>query len=484
MIESFFVFLLFLFGASLSFILLYSIAQIQLVRRYLKAAKPVPLQPKIPQKKVLIQLPIFNEPYVIDRLLKSISLLKHPKTLLEIQVLDDSNDGSEKINEEMVLAMAAEGTPIRYVHRLERTGYKAGALKEGLTQSEAEFVGIFDADFVPDPSFLETTLPFFNDPKIGMVQSCWDHLNDSDSLITRLQAFGLDAHFSVEQVGRNQGGNFINFNGTAGIWRRACIEDAGNWSADTLTEDLDLSYRAQLKGWKFIYLEDLKSPAELPPIMSALRSQQYRWTKGGAETARKHLLHVLRSEKNWNDKFQAIFHLLNSSVFLCICLSALISVPILLLKDQFPAYRNYFIYSSVFLVSFISISALYAVSSIQKKASKWEGWKYYLRYFPQFLAFSMGLSFHNAIAVSEAYLGRKSAFVRTPKFKDTQNLQGRMYLGKGITFYFWMELLLFFYFTGACIYAIFFTDFSLFLFHIFLATGYGMVVYHSFINPK
>ena len=482
--EIVFVSLLSLFAFALLFILLYSLAQIQLVIRYLKAAFIAPISSEIPSEKVLIQLPIYNEPYVVERLITAVLRIKHPKHLLEIQVLDDSTDGSENTNRKLVELLYSQGHPLKYIHRENRIGYKAGALKDGLAQSDAKYIAIFDADFVPSEHFIEKTLPFFNDSKVGMVQSCWEHLNAEDSLMTRLQAFGLDAHFSVEQVGRNSGGNFINFNGTAGIWRRTCIEDAGNWSADTLTEDLDLSYRAQLKGWKFIYLEMLKSPAELPPIMSALRSQQYRWTKGGAETARKHLLNVLRSNKSWNDKIHAVFHLLNSSVFICIFLSAVISVPILLLKEDFPQYQDYFIYSSVFLISFISISVLYAVASIQKRPTKVEGWKYYLRYFPQFLAFSMGLSFHNAIAVSEAFLGRKTAFVRTPKFKNTKDLKGRLYLGRGITLFFWVELLLFFYFTAACIFAVCNFDYSLLLFHLFLASGYGLVVYHSLINPK
>lgn len=484
--EVLFITFLSFFGLALLFIFVYSIAQIQLVGRYLK--KTVPEKPTLKLEnypKVCIQLPIFNEMYVATRLLEAVVKIEYPKHLLEIQVLDDSTDETQEILKTTIKDLTANGININYIHRKDRTGYKAGALKNAIPLTNAELIAIFDADFIPSTDFLLETVPHFKNEKVGLVQTCWEHLNKNYSLLTKLQAFALDAHFSVEQVGRNAKNNFINFNGTAGIWRKECIIDAGNWSADTLTEDLDLSYRAQLKNWKFIYLENLKSPAELPPVMSALRSQQYRWTKGGAETAKKHLWRVLSSHKSFADKWHAFFHLLNSSIFVSILLSGIISVPILLLKQDYPKYNQLFIYSSIFLLSFLSISILYAVSSVQKFESKNEGWKHFFKHYFLFLSFSMGLSFHNAVAVIEGYAGRKTPFVRTPKFNisaENINWTSGNYLKDKISFYLIFEFIMFLYFAYALVIGFINFDFSLFFFHLLLALGFGMVCYYSLFD--
>jgi cellulose synthase/poly-beta-1,6-N-acetylglucosamine synthase-like glycosyltransferase len=487
-LEVIFLSIVVVFGASLLFIALYSISQIQLVFRYLKFKKKAVLvfdENSCPS--VCIQLPIYNELYVSKRLLEAVTKIKYPASKLEFQILDDSTDETQEILKREVERHKALGFNMTYIHRVDRKGYKAGALKEGLAITNADLIAIFDADFVPSEDFLNDTVPQFINAKVGMVQTCWEHINKNYSLLTKLQAFALDAHFSVEQVGRNSNDNFINFNGTAGIWRKACILDAGDWSADTLTEDLDLSYRAQLKNWKFVYLEDVKSPAELPPVMSALRSQQYRWTKGGAETAKKHLWNVLKSGKPFSDKWHGFFHLLNSSIFVCILVSGVISIPLLFLKQDFKQYDYLFLISSVLLLSFISVSALYAVSSIQKHESREQGWLHFLKHFPLFLSFSMGLSFHNASAVLEGYFGRKTPFVRTPKFNiqnGSDSWKKNSYLAKNFNVYTIFEAFLFLYFLTGLVAAFAFGDFSLFFFHVLLCAGFGLVFFFSIKQSK
>jgi len=486
--EIIFLTIIVIFGLSLLFIGLYSIAQIQLVFRYLNFnKKSIPVFDEKSCPIVCIQLPIYNELYVSKRLLGAVTKIKYPADRLEIQILDDSTDETQDILKKEVEHYISKGINMTYVHRIDRKGYKAGALKEGLVFTQADFIAIFDADFIPSEDFLHNTIPQFKNEKVGMVQTCWEHINKNYSLLTKLQAFGLDAHFSVEQVGRNSKNNFINFNGTAGVWRKACIKDAGGWNADTLTEDLDLSYRAQLKNWEFVYLENVKSPAELPPVMSALRSQQYRWTKGGAETAKKHLWKVLTSGKSFSDKWHGFFHLLNSSIFVCILLSGIISVPLLFLKQDFKQYDQLFLFSSVFLLSFISISALYAVSSIHKHERKRKGWLYFITHFPLFLSFSMGLSFHNATAVIEGYLGKKTPFVRTPKFNiqaNTDSWKKNSYLSKNLNIYSIFEAFLFLYFLVGLVAAFTFKDFSLFFYHVLLSTGFGLVFFYSIKQSK
>ncbi|MGB5204569.1 MAG: cellulose synthase family protein, partial [Eudoraea sp.] len=276
-----------IYSTSLLLIFFYSLAQLNLLVNYLGNKKINEVAPKynlLDAKEipfVTIQLPIYNEEYVVERLLENISKMEYPKSKLEIQVLDDSTD---KLTVEetagRIKALQETGLDIQHIRRENRTGYKAGALKEGLKIAKGDFIAIFDADFLPEYDWLKKTVIYFKDEEIGVVQTRWGHINRDYSTLTKIQAFALDAHFTLEQVGRNAKGHFINFNGTAGIWRKECILDAGNWEGDTLTEDLDLSYRAQLKNWKFKYLEDVETPAELPVVISAARSQQFRWNKG------------------------------------------------------------------------------------------------------------------------------------------------------------------------------------------------------------
>ena len=328
-----------LYSASLLYMFLFSLGQLHLAWLYVRRKKDknnFPDVSKIFEPHVTVQLPVFNERYVVERLIDAVSNLNYPREKIEIQILDDSNDDTTAIILKKVESLRQLKLDIKLIHRENRSGYKAGALDHGLRLAKGEFIAIFDADFIPDANFLNNTLHIFSDPTVGAVQTRWDHLNKDYSLLTQLQAFGLDAHFSVEQGARNEAGSFINFNGTCGIWRKQCIIHAGGWSSDTLTEDLDLSYRAQLKNWKFKYLEEISTPGELPVIMPAIKAQQYRWNKGGAETARKVFGNVMRSKIGVINKIHAFFHLFNSSVFLSLLLGAIFSVPMLFIKKSHP----------------------------------------------------------------------------------------------------------------------------------------------------
>ena len=278
--------------------------------------------------------------------------IDYPKDRFEIQILDDSNDETTQIIQNVIEDLKDSGVKIDLVLRPDRVGYKAGALAYGMNTCQGEFIVIFDTDFLPEADFLKKTIPYFQDEKTGVVQTRWTHINENYSKLTQIQAFGLDAHFTIEQGGRNHGGHFINFNGTAGVWRKKCIEDAGGWSADTLTEDLDLSYRAQLKGWHFQYLEEVESPAELPAAMNALKNQQFRWTKGAAECTRKNLFKVLKTKDlPLSTKLHAIFHLMNSFIFICVFSVAILSIPLFFIKQNFVEYALFFKYATVFISS-------------------------------------------------------------------------------------------------------------------------------------
>ncbi|UII33303.1 glycosyltransferase family 2 protein [Fulvivirga ulvae] len=473
-----------LYGLSLLLIFLFSLGQLHLTWHYLKAKKQkdVAVKPLQVYPKVTVQLPVYNERYVVQRLIDAVCRFEYPKEKLEIQVLDDSTDETVEIIADKVNTWKAEGVNIRHIRREERTGFKAGALQYGLDMAEGEFIAVFDADFLPQPDFLSKTLPVFENTT-GVVQTRWGHLNKDYSILTRLQAFGLDAHFSIEQTGRNHAGSFINFNGTGGVWRKKCIYDAGGWSADTLTEDLDLSYRAQMKGWKFKYLEDYTAPAELPVIMTAVKSQQYRWNKGAAETARKNLGKVFRSPINGVGKLHAFFHLLNSSVFICLLLASVLSIPMLFIKDAYPAFNFIFNLGSIFLIGFLSIGFFYWIASRQSHP-KGTG-KYYLTTFPVFLTVSMGLSLHNGIAVLEGLLGIKSPFIRTPKFNiksKADSWKDNIYVKRKIDFLTILEGFLSLYFMFGIAAGIYLNDLGLIIFHVMLTLGFASVFYYS-IKP-
>ena len=361
---------------------------------------------------VTVQLPVFNEVYVVGRLIDAACAMIYPKDKLEIQVLDDSTDETVDIVGQYVERYRKLGFDIKQVRRPNRQGFKAGALKAGLDNARGVYVAIFDADFVPRQDFLLKTLPyFFTDPRIGMVQTRWEHINSDYSLLTRTQAMALDGHFVIEQAVRNKVGFFINFNGTAGIWKKECILDAGNWQTDTLTEDLDLSYRAQLRGWKFKYLNDVTSPAELPSEINALKSQQFRWTKGAIETARKMLPSVWRSPLPLKIKIHATFHLTNNLVFPFIVLAGILNVPLVFIKHA-GAHDAYFAFMSVFVFAFIGSFLFYLFSQKDVYAD----WRKRIFLFPVFMAGSMGFAVNNSRAVLEGLFKRKSEFVRTPKY--------------------------------------------------------------------
>jgi cellulose synthase/poly-beta-1,6-N-acetylglucosamine synthase-like glycosyltransferase len=473
-----------LYTLSMLFILAFSLGQLHLTWLYRKSRKNKTVRndeysPDVLWPNVTIQLPVYNEKYVIERLIDAVTLFDYPKNLLHIQVLDDSNDETVEIIAGKVAEKKSEGYDIEQIRRPVRQGFKAGALQYGLKQTNNEFLAIFDADFIPEKDFLKRTLPWFSDQNIGMVQTRWGHLNKNFSLLTRLQAFGLDGHFSVEQSARNHAGSFINFNGTAGIWRKACIESAGGWQSDTLTEDLDLSYRAQMKGWKFKYLEKVESPAELPIAMSALKSQQFRWTKGGAETARKMLPQVFRTKMNFMHKIHAILHLSNSTSFLFLLLASVLSVPMLLIKQLEPALNLYFQFSSLFILGFLAMTYFYWTSTRSKEV---KSGKVFAKYFPLYVTFSMGMALHNSVAVLEGLLGMKSAFIRTPKFNVVGSgavLKSNIYLQQRIQWINFVELLLFVYFAYGVYLGLSTGDYGLLPFHLMLALGYGGVFYYS-----
>lgn len=470
-----------LYCAALLFIFLFSIGQLHLVTHYLRAKRKqvnAPNQLKeLPM--VTVQLPIYNEKYVVNRLIDAVAAFDYPKDKLEIQLLDDSTDETVDIIAQKVAEWKAKGLDIEHIRRPDRVGFKAGALQYGMEICKGEFIAIFDADFVPSPDFLIKTVNQFED-NTGVVQTRWGHLNKDYSLLTELQAFGLDAHFSIEQSGRSHAGSFINFNGTGGVWRKECIVDAGGWSADTLTEDLDLSYRAQLKGWNFKYLEDCVAPAELPVIMSAIKSQQYRWNKGAAETARKNLWKVLESKIKFSSKVHAVFHLFNSSVFVCLLLASLLSIPMLFIKDANPKLELIFDLGSIFLLGFFSITFFYWVAS--KQTNPMNTKKHFFRIFPVFLTVSMGLSLHNGLAVLEGLLGFKSDFIRTPKFNivsKSDSWKNNIYVKPKINLLIILEGLLSLYFIGGVAAGILLNDWGLMLFHVMLALGFATVFYQS-----
>lgn len=472
-----------IYALGMLFIFLYSLAQGHLLLRFLRSKKFMgKVAHHVPESwpKVTIQLPIYNELYVVDRLIGAIAKMNYPSHLLEIQVLDDSTDQTSELIQKKISEF--QHINFKYLHRIDRSGFKAGALKEGLAKASGEFIAIFDSDFVPDPDFLLKTIPYFSVGKVGMVQTRWTHLNKNYSLLTRLQAFALDAHFLIEQIGRNSQHAFINFNGTGGIWRKSCIIDAGDWQDDTLTEDLDLSYRAQRKGWKFIYRPEIESPAELPPIMSAVKSQQFRWTKGGAECAGKHAKAVLSEDFSFSTKFHAMAHLFNSSIFIAIFLVSLSSIGVWWAGIQGMISASLFKISSLAMIGFVIIAGVYLVAYFYEKRSFWRSLIQAFYMLPLFLSVSMGLALHNAQAVWEGLSGKKSPFIRTPKFnlESGSGLETNRYIKSKIPTTTWMEGLLMLVFSGMVGLHIYWGTFSMLLFHLMLAVGYGLVFFSSF----
>ena len=473
-----------IYALGMLFIFLYSIAQGHLLFHFIKSRNSLPVAPDLNPlnlPKVTIQLPIFNELYVVERLIEAAARIQYPRELLQIQILDDSTDETAALIQSKIKDF--QGINFEYLHRIDRKGFKAGALKAGLEKATGEFIAIFDADFVPVPEFLMKTIPFFSSPEIGMVQTRWTHLNQNYSVLTRLQAFALDAHFLIEQLGRNNQGAFINFNGTGGIWRKSCILDAGNWHDDTLTEDLDLSYRAQRRGWKFVYRPEIQSPAELPPIMSAVKSQQFRWTKGGAECAVKHAKGVLNEELPFSIKFHAMAHLFNSAIFILILLVSLSSIGVWWAGSLNLISTELMRVSGIFLIGFLIIALVYLISYFYTKTGFWKNLLEAIFLLPLFLSISMGLAVHNAQAVFEGLTGRKSPFVRTPKFNlegGKSSLRANLYLKFPIPITTWLEGLMALAFASMVYLSWKEGVYFLLPFHLMLTVGYAIVFITSF----
>ncbi len=475
---------LIIFGLSMGFIFMYSLIQLNLIINYVKSKKK-PLNSNLKLENypiVTVQLPIYNELYVVERLIDKICEFDYPKDKLEIQILDDSTDETVEIIAKKVNYYQSLGFDIRHIQRPKRVGYKAGALKYGTQFCKGEFIAIFDADFLPKSDFLQKTVPYFNQKNVGVVQTRWGFTNANYSALTCLQSFGLDAHFSIEQVGRNYSNHFINFNGTAGVWRKECIADAGGWESDTLTEDLDLSYRAQLKGWKFLYLESVESPSELPVEMNALKQQQFRWTKGAAECTSKNLIRVLKSKKTkFSTKLHAIFHLMNSSIFIVIFIMSVLSLPLILIKPLYPQYYFLIQLTGFFMISWLILGVFYWVSFKQNTRGSFLS---FLIHFLGFLAVSMGLSLHNALAVFEGYIGRKTPFVRTPKFniEEANDWKQNKYVVKKISPLTIFEGMMLMYFIYTFSIAIDYHDYGIMPMLVFLIFGYGFVFFSSIIH--
>ena len=466
--------------AALTYVTAYCLLQLRLLVAYLRRRRPAApaLAPGAEAPRVTVQLPIYNERYVAERVVDAACRLRYPRERLQIQVLDDSTDDTAALVAERVRRWRRSGVDIAHVRRPARRGYKAGALRDAMATATGEFVAIFDADFVPAADFLAVSVPHFADARVGVVQSRWEHLNEGYSLITRLQALQLNVHFTVEQAGRRAAGLFAQFNGTAGVWRRACIDDAGGWRALTLTEDLDLSIRAQLRGWRIAYLEHNLAPAELPAEMNAFKSQQHRWMKGGAECARVLLGRVWRAPRlSLAERLHTTAHLLASAIFVFVCAIGVLSVPAMLAVVHFGLDPTWF---SGFLTATVAVAAVYFVANVQASWRDVPTWRAVLRFcglFPAFLSLSMGLSLHNGAAVLEGFRGRRSAFVRTPKFAVGAGnvVAANAYRRRDVHWTTYGEGVLALAFAAAVAWALATGHTFFALFHVMLAVGYGAI---------
>jgi cellulose synthase/poly-beta-1,6-N-acetylglucosamine synthase-like glycosyltransferase len=466
-----------LYFVCLLFISLYGIAQfillIKLISKKNSKVFSIRKMEVSPLPFITVQLPVFNEYFVIERLIDCIANLDYPKDKLEIQLLDDSNDESFELGRIAVERYQKLGLDIVQIKRPKRVGYKAGALAYGLEICKGEFIAIFDADFLPEKDFLINAIaPFFQNEKIGVVQATWGHINRNYSWLTRAQALALDTHFYIEQSSRFASDHLLHFNGTAGIWKKQAIIDSGNWNFNTLTEDLDLSMRAQLNGYKIFYLRDLLVPAELPVEIQGIKSQQYRWIKGGAECARIHIPNIINSSLSWGDKLQTTIHLLNSSVFVGVFFGGMISlILILFFSDKFS--YSYLFRPFIIISVILFINAWYANVLAQNRfRNKFLGTIEFIIEYIIFLGMALGLSFHNSLACIRGWAGIKSPFVRTPKFAITDS-KSRIQLVK---YHSWnlprltiFEFVLGVLFLIGCIKGI-------------LVGNYGFVVYHGILS--
>lgn len=425
--------------------------------------------------RVTIQLPVYNERYVVKRLIDSAAALDYPKKLLEIQVLDDSDDITSDIVSQVVTHHRNLGIDIKHIQRSNRVGYKSGALAHGMLNARGEFIAIFDADFIPNPDFLQATILYLvEDTNIGCVQTRWGHTNSDSSWLTRAQATGIDGHFLIEQETRSAGGFLLNFNGTAGIWRRSCIEDAGGWQSDTLTEDLDLSYRAQLRGWRILYLPHISVPGELPVHINAFKRQQFRWAKGSIQTARKMLPELWRSTQPLRNKIEGSIHLTHYVVHPLILVNLFLTLPVLLLNSRFFWAIHLFTIAAIGPLLMYWISMREDGQSIQERLS----------HLIVLLFLGMGLSVNNTRAFVEASLGIKTSFLRTPKF----NFQGGEGARENQDYLlprdanFWIEALLAVYSVGLLAYVILIGAWGLVIWVLLYAGGFSYVAGLSYIQ--
>jgi len=426
-----------------------------LVYSYMKNKDRVPGPPPAwdgPLPPVTVQLPIYNEMYVVDRLLQATARLDYPRDLLEIQVLDDSTDETVDVAQAAVARLVAQGFDVKYLHRADRSGFKAGALDAGLKVARGRFVAVFDADFIPTSDFLQKTVPYFQDPKVALVQARWGHVNADYSLLTKAQSILLDGHFVLEHGGRNRAGHFFNFNGTAGVWRREVIPAAGGWQHDTLTEDLDLSYRAQLLGWKFLFLPDLVAPAEVPVEMNAFKSQQHRWAKGSIQVCLKLLPAILQSDLPFGVKAEAFFHLSANFNYLLMSLLSILMFPSMVIRYNMGWYEMLLIDVPLFVAATASVANFYVVS----QRELYPDWKARLRYIPFLMALGIGLAVNNTRAVLEALFHHETAFARTPKYgieRGSDQWAGKKYQ-QAVAVQPLVEIALGLYFTMTVFYAL------------------------------
>jgi cellulose synthase/poly-beta-1,6-N-acetylglucosamine synthase-like glycosyltransferase len=395
--------------------------------------------------RVTIQLPIYNEMYVVRRLITASCNIDYPRELLDIQVLDDSTDETREIAEKCVNEFKEKGFDISYIHRQNREGFKAGALAEGLKVAKGEYIAVFDADFVPQSDMLHKTIHYFSESSVGMVQTRWTYLNRKYSFLSRVEAMMLDGHFVIEHAARNWSDRFFNFNGTAGIWRREAIDSAGGWQHDTLTEDLDLSYRAQLKGWKFIFLKDEVSPSEIPVEINGFKSQQHRWAKGSIQTAKKLLPQILKSKLPFKVKAEAFFHLTNNISYLLMLLLSILMYPSMVARINIGWFQMIVTDVPFLLVATVGISFFYICS--QKEA--YSDWKSRLIYLPMLMSLGIGLSVNNSKAVLEAIFNKETEFKRTPKYKieEKKDMWANKRYKVNLSFLVLFELFLGIYFT-------------------------------------
>jgi cellulose synthase/poly-beta-1,6-N-acetylglucosamine synthase-like glycosyltransferase len=437
---------------------MYGIYRYVLVYNYYHYRRNLPAPPPAVTEwpKVTVQLPIFNERYVVERLMDCVAQFDYPRDKFQIQLLDDSTDETQGVARACVERFLHLGLPIEYIHRDNREGYKAGALQEGLKSATGDFVAIFDADFLPPADFLKRTVPYFADSKLAMVQTRWSYINRDFSALTEAEAILLDGHFVIEHGARFRRGSFFNFNGTGGIWRRTAIEDAGGWQHDTLTEDTDLSYRAQLRGWHFLYLPEIECPSELPVEMNAFKSQQARWAKGLMQTAIKILPRVLRSNEPGYIKAEAFFHLTaNISYPLMVALSVIL-LPAMIVRFYQGWFQMLLIDLPLFLASTCSISSFYLASERILYPEKWHRT---ILYMPFVMAIGIGLSVRNAVSVMEALFGKQSEFVRTPKYRieaqgDARGAWLKRKYRKRAGWIPYAEIILGIYFAATVLYAI------------------------------